>query len=352
MPRRNAPIAKITLDDVAAAAKVSPATVSRALNRPDLVRGELRDRINGTIAALGYVPHGPARALASSRSRTLGAVVPTLNNTIFARTIDAFGRRLEQAGYVLLLTTSEYDYVREFIRARALVERGVDGLMLVGHRHEPGLYELIAQKQIPFINSWASPEGAEHPAIGYDGRAGGELAAGHLLDLGHRELGIIMGDPSSNDRMEERLAGITAVMQAHGLRLREEQIVLKTYSIEGGREGVRELWARGLRPTAILGGNDILAAGALFECLAQGVAVPKRMSIIGFGDLDISAQVTPGLTTVHNPQWVIGEIAAEYLLARIEGREPPPLSTLELKLVVRSTTAAPSSEQLQTRFTG
>lgn len=342
MRSRNGPTAKVTLDDVAAAARVSPATVSRALNRPDLVRGELRDRINGTIAALGYVPHGPARALASSRSRTLGAIVPTLNNTIFARTIDSFQRRLEASGYVLLLTTSEYDFQREFIRARALIERGVDGLMLVGHQHDPALYDLMAAKRIPFINSWAGPNEAEHPAIGYDGKEGGEIAAGYLLGLGHRDIGIVMGDPSNNDRMATRLAGITAVMEAHGLQLRDEQIVFKTYSITAGREGIRELWSRGLRPTAIVGGNDILAAGILFECQSQGVPVPRDLSIIGFGDLDIADEVRPALTTVRAPRGSIGELAADYLLAQIEGQALPALPTLSLEVVVRSTAAPPN----------
>jgi LacI family transcriptional regulator len=337
---------KVTLGDVALAANVSPATVSRALNMPSLVRGEVRDRINQTIATLGYLANGAARALASKRSGTLGAVVPTLKNAIFVDTIDAYQRRLEQSGYVMLLTTTDYDPQHEFTRAKALIERGVDGLMLVGHRRKPELLALLHQYGIPFVDTWVSRSEPGYPAIGYDGHTAGAMVVRYLLSLGHRDFAFVMGDPKNNERMVTRLDGMKRALAEANIPLRSEQVLFKDdNSINEGREALRQLLSRSRLPTAIVCGNDVLALSILLECQRQGIDVPGQLSITGFGDVDLASQIDPGLTTVRSPRGQIGDVAAEYLLARIEGRQYELPTALEIDLVVRGTTAAPRGER-------
>jgi LacI family transcriptional regulator len=338
-------LATVTLDDVAAAADVSAATVSRAINRPDLVKPAVRVRVEAAIAKLGYVPNGAARALVSKRTKALGAVVPTLNNTIFSDTINAFQHRLDELGYVMFLTSAEYDSERELRRAKTLVERGIDGLMLVGYRHDSALYSFLRERKIPFVNTWAAQADSPYPAIGYNGKLGGEMVINYLLSLGHRSFGIVMGDPAKNDRMEARMIGIRAALDRAGIELRPEQIVFSNYSVDAGRHGCAELFARGLKPTAIIGGNDILGLGILFECQHRGINVPGEISIMGFGDANIAAHVLPPMSTVRTPSAEMGLRAAEYLVAVAEGHEavlPPPQ---DLLLIPRGTTG-PAPKQI------
>lgn len=332
------PKGAVTLNDVAALADVSAATVSRAINRPDLVKPALRARIAAAIAELGYVPNGTARALASRRTKALGAVVPTFSNTIFSETVSAFQNRLDDLGYAMFLTSTEYDSAREIRRVRTLVERGIDGLMLVGYQHDVALYALLRERRIPFVNTWATAEDSPYPAIGFDGRRGGEMVAEYLLSLGHRDFGIVMGDPTKSDRMQSRLQGIRDALGRAGVALRPEQIVFTSYAVEAVRHGCAELFARGQKPTAIIGGNDILALGSLFECQHRGMRVPEDVSIIGFGNANIAANTIPPLSTVRTPSAEIGRSAAEYLVALAEGEggELPELS--ELVLIPRGTT--------------
>ena len=336
----------IRLSDVAAAAGVSSATVSRAFNLPGLVRDDVRARILAAADDLGYVAHGAARALASRRSRTLGAIVPTLTNTIFARAIDAFQRRAEEHGYILLLTTSEYDQQREWERGRALVERGVDGLMLVGGQHDPRLIHLLEATGKPFVNTWTANRGAEHASVGYDSRALSNMVFDYLVGLGHREFAVVTGSASHNDRVAGRLLGMADAIRRHGLVVPPERMIHRRYSIDAGRDAFRELAAHGPLPTAIVCGNDILASGVLFEARAQGIDVPGQLSVVGNGDLDIAAHTVPPLTTVLTPKVEIGTWAADYLLARLDGREIDLPPELPVSLVVRGTSGpAPAASR-------
>lgn len=335
----------VSLAEVAAMAGVSAATVSRAINRPSMVKAELRGRVEAAVKALGYVPNGAARALASRQTFAMGAIVPTLNNTLFSGTIDAFQRRLDQLGYVTFVTSTEYDDEREVRHARSLVEHGIDGLMLVGYRHDSSLYALLRERNVPFVNSWAAQEDSPYPAIGYSGQLGGELSANYLLSLGHRSFGVIIGNPAKNDRMETRLQGIRAALGAAGVALHPDNIVFSGYSIEDGRQGCAELFARGARPTAILAGNDILALGILLECMHRGIAVPGDVSIMGFGDSAIAANFIPPMSTVRISSGEVGTAIADYLVARAKGSDGV-LPPVNLQLLPRGTTSAPNASVL------
>ncbi len=335
----------VALADVARLAGVSTASVSRVLNNPGKVSPQTRLRVQAAIDELGYIPDAAARALASRRTQTMGAIVPTLDNAIFASCINALQRRLAHHGYTLLVASSEYDADEELREATALVLRGVDGLLLVGEAHHKGLYALLERKRIPFVNTWTYRTEAEHPCIGFDNRAAARRVAEYLMDLGHREIAMLAGLTAGNDRATARVEGVRAALAARGLGLSPERLLECPYGIREGREALRVLLRVQPAPTAVICGNDVLALGALLECQALGIPVPGALSITGFDDLPLSAQLHPPLTTVHVPAAEMGVLAADYLVGCRE-RATPPAALLqreaEAMLIVRGTTAPPS----------
>lgn len=335
------------LSDVARVAKVSTATVSRALMLPHKVRPRTLERVQEAVRSLGYVAHGAARALASRRTHTIGAVVPTLDNAIFANTTHALQKTFDAAGYTLLLACHEFDAAVEVRLTRALVERGIDGLVLLGTSHDPQLYALIAQRQLPYVLTWALDSSGKHPCVGFNNRAAALQLTNHLLELGHREFAMISGVTANNERARDRLQGVRDALAARGIKLAPERVIEKPYSLASGREGLRALMADERPPTAVLCGNDVLAIGAIAECNTLGIAVPQQVSITGFDDMEIASLLSPGLTTVHFPTLELGQLAAAHLLAQLAGGSDVRQHELPVELKVRGTTAAPARAQLR-----
>ncbi len=329
------------LSDVARAAGVSLSTASRALADPGLVLPATRSRIQDAAARLGYVPHGAARALASRRSRTIGAVVPTLDNPIFAASTQALQHRIARDGYTLLVGSHEYDLEAEVKVVSALVERGVDGIVLVGLDHSPDLHRLLAKAAIPFEFTWATDASQIHYSLGFSNRLAAAHVAQHLLELGHREFAMISGQTTSNDRARERVAGVREALAAHGLELPSRRVLEIAFGISAARAAFGRLLDSGERFTALVCGNDLLALGALLEAAARGIAVPRQLSVTGFDDIELAGEFSPALTTIHLPVADIGRIAAERMLARIGGGEVPKSHEIPVHLVVRASTAPP-----------
>jgi LacI family transcriptional regulator len=334
--RRHSP----RLIDVARAARVSAATVSRALSAPGKVDPATRERIERVIRKVGYVPHGPARALALRRSRTVGTVVPTLTNAIFASTTDALQRSLDAAGYALLLGCNEYDPAAETRLARKLVERGVDGLVLFGLDHEPALWRLLETARVPYVLTWALERDGRRPCIGFDSRDAGARMARYLMDLGHRRIAVICGPTATNERHRERVRGVREALQRRGLKLPRARQIECRLSAPAGAEAMREVLRGKIAPTAVICANDVLAIGAMAECHARGLAIPGDVSVCGFDDLEFAAMIPPGLTTVRFPAAELGELAALHVLGQLEGREMPRQQALALELIVRGSTGA------------
>ena len=329
---------KARLADVARAAGVSLSTASRSLADPGLVRPQTRKKVEDAARLLGYVPDGAARALASRRSRSVGAVVPTLDNPIFAHATQALQRALAQAGYTLLLASHEYDADMEIKVTRALVERGVDGLAFVGTDHAPALYEFLARSGVPFELTWALDPDRHRHCVGFSNRLASIRMTQHLLGLGHREFAMVSGYTAHNDRARERAAGVREALAAHGLPLPDHRYIETAFSVSSGRAALSALLARGEAPTAIACGNDLLAFGVLLECAARGIAVPQQMSVAGFDDIELAAEVSPPLTTMHIPTAYIGRRAAERLLARLAGKRVARVEDVPVELVIRGST--------------
>jgi LacI family transcriptional regulator len=340
MPRPSAN--SVTVRDVAVAAGVSVATVSRALNGNSAVAAALRERVLAAVSLPGYTPHAAARALASQRSRTIGAVISTLENVNFALGIEALQRRLAETGYTLLLANSNYDPAEELRQVRALAAHGVAGMMLVGGNHAPDIYELLQERNIPFVTSWVLD--AAHPSIGFDNREIGRALANYLLDMGHIHLGVIARVGARSDRAAGRVAGIREALEARGLPPPQVRVAERPYKILEGELALRALTQEQPRPTAVICGTDSLAFGALSEAARMGLAVPRDLSIAG-NDAEFAAHLQPPLTTMRLPADEIGTRAAEYLLGCVEvqpGSQPMvPLTQVQFNLIVRGSTAPP-----------
>jgi LacI family transcriptional regulator len=328
---------RIKLSDVARDAGVSPATASRAIAQPDLLSAETLAKVRASALRLGYLPDGAARALASGRSMTIGAIVPTLDSAIFARAMQAMQSKLAQQGYLLLIASHEGNAAAEAQAVRALLARGVDGLMLVGAEHAAETTAMLRSAGVPIVLAWCSD--GEFPSVAIDNVLAGRLAAEHLIGLGHRRIGMITGDLRFNDRQRGRLQGVRAAMAAAGLAFPGQLHSEQAMTLAGGRMGCARLLELEEPPTALIGGIDLHAIGCMEEAHARGLSVPQGLSVIGIDGLDMSAHVSPSLTTVHLPIGRIGEMVAQTLMALVAGRQVETDVLLPVELVVRRSTA-------------
>jgi LacI family transcriptional regulator len=330
-----------TLADVARVAGVSTATVSRCLNSPAQVQTVTRDRVLTAVAALGYSPNFGARALAARRTGTIGAIIPTMENAIFARAIQAFQEELHLSGQTLLVASSSYSPEIEADQIRTLVARGADALLLIGHDRDPGIYAFLEQRGVPVLISWAFDPAQARPSIGFDNRRAMAGLADEVLRLGHRHIGMISAVAMGNDRARDRIAGVRDALRDHGVDPATLDLIETPYSIANGAEAMARLMALPIPPTAVICGNDVLAVGALQMARHLGLHVPQDVSITGFDDIELATVVDPPLTTVHVPHREMGRAAARLLVEMVSGGAASAPLCLETELCIRATLAAP-----------
>lgn len=331
----------VGLREVARAAGVSTATVSRAINTPDVVSADLRERIAVAVEQLGWVPDGAARALSTRRSQTIGAVFPALSIGDFAHATQAIQSQLSLAGYTLLLSCSDYDPELELRQVRKFVERGVDGLILVGQAHHPDLVPLLTRREMPFVNTFVYDPQTHGTCVGPDNRKALMMMTDHLADLGHVRFGVIAQSTRNNDRASARLDGVRDALARRGLAVRPQHFAIGEWSIADGRRLLRSLWQTEPKPTAIICGNAHLAVGAVLEALAMGLRLPDDLSIVGYDDIEIMSHLPVPVTTVRVPGAEIGRVAAQVLTARLEGRDCAASFEAEAELVIRASSGPP-----------
>jgi len=333
---------RVKLGDVAREAGVSPATVSRAIGRPDLLSPPTLRRVREAAERLGYRPDAAARALASGRSMTIGAIMPTLENAIFSKALQAMHGAFAAEGYQLLVASHDYNPTAEVEAIRTLLSRGVDGLVLVGAERAAEASALLDAAQVPVVFTWCAPAGAAGVVV--DNTLAGTMAARHLIELGHTRIGVITGSVRFNDRQRARLAGVRAGLEAAGLALPASLACEQATSVAGGRMGCAKLFELAEPPTAIIGGIDLVAIGCIVEAQSRGLSVPGDLSVASIDDLDMSAHISPSLTTVHIPTARIGAEAAAKMLAMLRADAPASIACLPIELIVRRSTAhAPAS---------
>jgi LacI family transcriptional regulator len=307
------------------------------LSQPAIVSAPTRDRVRAAVAELGGAwPGGAARAAGDAG---VAAVVPSLDNAIFSRCLQAMQTTLAEAGRHLLVASSDFHPETEAAVIRGLLSRGVDGLMLVGAQRAPDAWPLLAGAGVPIVLTWC--EDPRFDAVVVDNGAAGRLAAEHLIGLGHKRLGVVCGITRFNDRQRARLEGVRAALAARGLDLPEWRVSEQDFTLGGGRAGCSALLSLAEPPTAIVCGIDQLAVGCLVEAQTRGLSVPGDLSVVGIDNLEMAAHLSPALTTVHIPTARIGAAAARKVLARLAGEDVPRVTELPIELVVRQSSGPP-----------
>jgi DNA-binding LacI/PurR family transcriptional regulator len=240
--------------------------VSRVLNNPDLVVSEKQELVQRALHTLDYIPNQLARSLISRRSKAIGLVVPTISNPVFAPTIEAIERALDHAGYAVLIHCCERDPQREFKQVRALIERGVDGLILTGSVHVPELAPLLARNKLPYISQDVAADLPLGPSVALDNTGALEIAIDHLHEMGHCTIAVLTGPVHNTPPINDRFRSAIGRIKAHGLALPEEWLVIAAdYRGVSVKAAAERLFALDRRPTAVACTGDILALGVVSE---------------------------------------------------------------------------------------
>ena len=336
-------MSRVTIADVASAAGVSKTAVSFAFNNPERLGQATLERVLGVAHDLGYTPHPAARALSMRRSGTIGVLIPQRLSTVFANPflselIQGLGELCEEHDLTMLLVPPLDGSLEGAIR-----QASVDGFISLGLSADDRALEMLDRIGIPTVavDSESSPT---RPAVNVDDESGARAAAQHLLDLGHRDLAIIVLPPTRahiglTPTASRRLAGYRAALDKAGAP--EPHMVTAAATRAAGARAFESLPRGKRRPTAVLAMSDMAAIGLMAAAQSAGLKVPDDLSVVGYDDLPMAAWTNPPLTTVRQPIIEKGRLAARLLIQRMKGKtvqSPPPLGT---SLVVRGSTSPP-----------
>jgi LacI family transcriptional regulator, repressor for deo operon, udp, cdd, tsx, nupC, and nupG len=327
--------------DVARRAGVSPSTVSRSLRGSPKVSQQTRDRVLRAAAELAYVPSPAASRLASGRTGAVGVVVPFAFRWFFTEVLTGLEGPLREAGYDLLLYNVGDPAGRKHFFEAMPLRRRVDAVIAVASSFTPAERDALHALAVPLAVVGGHVPG--FPRVGIDDVAGARTAVRHLLLLGHRDIVMISGDPDDvHGRVttSARRAGFQAALAEAGVPAGPERVVSEPWGVTGGRRAMEQLLTRRRLPTAVFAESDEMALGALQTLRRAGLAVPGRLSLIGFDDHEMAA--AGDLTTVAQPVHRQGELAARLLLEVLAGASPNPGDVLlPTRLVVRGSTGPP-----------
>ena len=324
----------IRLLDVARLAGVSAITVSRALNAPERVTADTLARIHEAIERTGYVPNRVAGGLASSRTRLVAALVPTISGLVFLETVQAMTQALDEAGYQVMLGQSGYDATREDALLDAIIGRRPDGIIITGVMHSPLARKRLSAAGIPVVETWDLTPTPIDMLVGFSHQKVGAAVAEYLAYREVRHPAILAAD---DFRARLRREGFLETAARHGYTDVPVRLVPTPTTLGAGRRGFADILEAHPRTDAVFCSSDVLGLGALTECTARGIGVPERLRVFGFGDLDFAAHTYPALSTVRIDGNAIGRQAARFILDRAAGRPiPNRIIDIGFKLVGRA----------------
>ncbi len=331
---------RVTLHDVAAAAGVSKSTVSRILDeRLPHSNSETARRVRDVAAELGYFRDGAAASLRRGKTMTIGVVVPRLTDTVMAMMYEALAQAAARAGRFAIVATTGDEPRADRVAAQTLLQRGVDGLVLATARSGDDFPDQLAARGVPFVLALRT-DGRSLSSVA-DDRLGGYLATRHLLDLGHRRIGVIAGpDYASSSR--GRLSGYRQAMAEAGATIEPGWEVGSTFGIESGAAAATALMAAPMPPTALFAVNDNTAIGALSALHRLGLSVPRDVSLVGYNDIPIVSRLPTPLSSVRVPFEQIATAALE-LLTRGPISAQDRIRVATPTLIPRRSTAGPGT---------
>jgi LacI family gluconate utilization system Gnt-I transcriptional repressor len=331
-PRRSS--GRVTLADVAALAGVSPISVSRALKKPDMVTDKLRLKIDQAVRTLGYIPNQAARSLASSETKIISVLFPSLSNSVFSSLLDGIYDTLTPAGYQMLLTNTHYSSVQEEELIETMLEQNPDGIILTGIDQSDSARQRLMNIGIPVVQLMELTDNPIDINVGISHYKAGYSMTEYLISKGHQHIGFI--GARMDNRSQRRLQGYRQALIDHSLP--SDDYVLTSFahtSFHAGAELMDKLVSEHNQIDALFCSNDDLAAGAIFECQRQGIKVPQQLAIAGFNDLEIASAMSPSLTSVAIPRFAMGQQAAQCLLDRLHKKPCPTQIDVGFSIVPR-----------------
>jgi DNA-binding LacI/PurR family transcriptional regulator len=309
----------VTIYDIARAAGVSKSTVANALTGKGTVSKATRQRIVQLAREMGYRPSLVARNLSQHKTSTIALILPTLVNPFYPEIIEAVETIVREHEYQTLVCNTHHDFALGRHQMERLMSRWVDGYIILGASMDSNDIARYVKQGVPIVLcDWQENESLSGIAqVSVDFYRAGQLAAEHLLGLGHRSIAVIVDAPLQ----ALRLGGFQSIMSAAGIALSHEMIERGDSSLESGYAAAKKLLARPVLPTAIFATNDWMAIGAMDAILESGLRVPQDISIVGLDDIVLSAHLHPSLTTVAVPKTRLAKEATELLLGLIDGNE-------------------------------
>ena len=329
-----------TIRDVAEKACVSVATVSHVINGTRKVAPETEARVRRAMEELGYQPNAIAQSLRKRTTYAIGILVSDITNPFFATLVRGAEDAALEAGYSVIVCNSDEDPQKEDMYIRALWRRRIDGMLIAPTRDgtSPAIQELV-QRKLPFVFVDRKAKGIEADAVLSDNIGGAYLATKHLIERGHKRIGIVLGIPGATTT-EERFAGYRQALNEEGVLCSDELVAWGDYRVEGGRAAAAQLLSLANPPTAIFSTNNQMTLGVLQELFLRRISVPDKVAVVGFDDSEWAEMVVPSLTVVAQDPYEIGYRAFELLLARLNSRNgsEPKEVRVPIELRVRGST--------------
>jgi LacI family transcriptional regulator len=339
-----------TVRDVARKAGVSAMTVSRVINGAAGVRPETRKAVESAITELDFVPNGVARGHMSSKSGTLGIIVPDISNPFFSILVRGAETVARRAGYRVLLCNSEGDLGLERQYVQDMISHRAEGLLIapVGDRSKANL-ALLHRRKMPFVLIDRSVSGLSCDLVQSDSLAGARLLVSHLISIGHQRIAVII-EPDNVSTARERFEGYMAAMKAAGLKVAPQLVIRTTADRAGGYGAMQQILSFDPRPTAVFAVNNMTALGAMQAIRERGMVVPRDIALVCFDDVEHLAVLSPFLTVLNQPTEMFGTLGAQMLLDRVGGDSsgPPRVVVLPAELLVRESCGAKSGLPIAT----
>lgn len=332
----------INIKDIAKKAGVSYATVSRALNNRPGVNEKTRRDIQKLAEEMGYKPNALARGLVTRESRTLGLVIPDITNPFFPEVARGVEDAASRSGYNVFLCNTNWDAGKENTYVEVLEEKRIDGLVLASVTDDGKTLEGFIRRGTPLVLVNRVLKDIDTHYVIIDNIKGGCMVVEYLLELGHTRIAFIGGLPHV-EATRERLQGYRLAMSTAGMPVDEELILYDSFKKESGYQNTMRLLAIDPRPTAIFAANDVLALGVIQAIQDAGLRVPDDIAVIGFDDITFASYAEIGLTTIAQPKYVMGEMAAKILIEDIKEGDTGEKKhvVLQPRLVVRKSSGSP-----------
>lgn len=306
-----------TMKDVARLAGVSTSTVSHVINNDRFVSEAIREKVDAAIKTLNYAPSALARSLKLNQTHTIGMLITASSNPFYFELVRGVERSCFERGYSLVLCNTEGDEQRMNRNLETLMQKRVDGLLLLcTETHLPSAEIINRYPSIPTVMMDWAPFDGKSDVIQDNSLLGGEMATHHLIENGYTHIACISG-PQDKTPARLRLEGYRNAMNKAGLAIRPGYEIIGDFEFQGGFTAMNSLLALDNPPHAIFTGNDAMAVGAYHALYQAGLKVPEDMAVVGYDDIELARYMTPPLTTIHQPKDVLGELAVDVLIHRM-----------------------------------